>query len=217
MPEKKDEWKPIASYTIDPNKVGSSARCCAITKKGKQCLNKSLRDKFVCGKHLHDGVDKISDVKNSYGEDVLKKPTDPGIRKEIAKERAEERLLKVIEQMRGADDIPPIIFGKHKGEIQCIPLEVDKKGKLQLPDLTYTSEKELAERESIAKEIVEHINDQLKEQIAGVSFVALQRKETRTLKAVLKRLKRNFPKPNVRLTNRIGCIFLEIDDETIQI
>lgn len=81
--------------------------------------------------------------------------------------------------------------------------------KVIMDDLT-----ELIKARRYASKITRKLQPTLREQISDVVKTALSRKPLATLKAVWRKLNK---KHKAKIVNRLGCIFLEIDDETIQI
>ena len=145
---------------------------------------------------------------NGENKEIIRDPAS----KQIQRERAIEAMRDMMDRLSTDRDFDPIIIGKINGEMLAMPLE-SKGGKYTLPDLKIVSEKDFKKKEKIAKKIVKKIHPILQRDIGNVTFVAMLRKPLPQLNRIYKKIKKN----NTKLANRIGCIFLEVEEESIQI
>ena len=132
--------------------------------------------------------------------------------KHIQKEKSIEAIRTMMDRSSTDQDFDPIIIGKINGEMLAMPLE-SKGGKYTLPDIKGVSEKDFKKKEKIARKIVKKIHPILQRDIGNVTFIAMLRKPLSQLKKIYKKI----DKDNSKLTNRVGCIFLEVEEESIQI
>lgn len=227
------EWNPMNKNEKrwkELNEKGPLSNCQECKRYGilysnhrcKDCL--SLRDKKVINDHeslkkMQEGfkpvVMKPIDLVNPTGESAIIENGEH-IKKARLKEKGMEKFMTMLQGMESDTlDMDPIIITKEKGEIMIVPLE-KKLGKYVLPDIDAPDDKLLKKKKRLVAKIVGDIQPTLKKQITNVTEIALMRKDIGLLKRLYLKLKGN-KKP--RLTNRLGCIFLEFDDgdEPIQI
>lgn len=170
-------------------------------------------------------LSKITDI-DKYtpkGIKVLEDPNDPEIKRKLELVKTEEVMMKLLQNFReGRTDIDPlIIYPDEVLGMKARVCERDGEGNIILPsDIKTVTAAEIKAREQVAEDIVSQINPILKDQISSVAYVALVGKPLNLLKKIRSKLitaDNNNRKPKVNIANRIGCVFLEIDDETVQI
>ncbi len=147
---------------------------------------------------------------NPYGVEVIDKPGD----QVVQKERAEEQLLKMLDSVRTGEPFKPIVIARKDNELYIRVLEV-KGGTYVMPDIKAPDARVRRQKEKLSQKITTELATTLKDDISQVTYVALLRKPVDLLREIYRKLKRGNSKP--RLVNRVGCIFLEVDDETVQI
>jgi len=167
---------------------------------------------------------KIKDIPDPKGDVALVNPNDPDVKRWSKKEQALAVATNYLQNMNNipADTPPVIMHHDKKGRIKLTVTKVDPRGRVIIPrSCKVISAKEADESEKLASQITKKIDPALKEHIGRVTFTALVRKPLPTLKKVWKKLNpktgNNGREPNVRLQNRLGCVFLEVDDETMEI
>ena len=86
-----------------------------------------------------------------------------------------------------------------------------------MPDIKPQSKIKLFWKARRVDRILKKINPVLKRDIGDVAKIALMRKSDESLKILENKIKskRHYNKPQLR--NRIGCIFLEFGEDSIQI
>jgi len=151
----------------------------------------------------------LLDIDNPRGEEAIR-PSNLSIQSKVLGEGVIENLVNAFDKISTNQDFVPILLGKVKGQIIAIPLQ-RKKGKYLLPNLSAPTDKEINHKKGLAKKIIELINPVLKRDIGDVAELALLRKDVNKLKILLADLKEG-KKPH--LSNRVGCIFLDVGDET---
>jgi len=130
-----------------------------------------------------------------------------------SRERAMEQMQGIISKLASGEDFPPVVFGKIKGDLKVGVLE-EKNGMYVVPEWKAPSRFQLAMKRRRVKNIVKRIDPILRRDIGDVTEEALMRKSTEQLKELEQKLKKG---KDVKLRNRVGCIFLEVDDQTLQI
>lgn len=161
--------------------------------------------------------DKKEPVAQIFNDSIAPKGEDKEIildpaNKHILKERGIEAVRTMMDRISTDQDFNPIVIGKVDGEMLVMPLE-NKNGKYTLPNLKAVSEKEFKKKEKMARKIVKKIHPVLQRDIGNITFIAMLRKPLPQLKRIYKKINNE----NTKLANRIGCIFLEVEEESIQI
>ena len=123
-------------------------------------------------------------------------------------------LKQMIDSIGRNEDFRPIVFGKNKGEFFVFNLE-EKNGKYIIPKIEANTQEDNEIKEELSKQIMKKIRKTLKRDIQEVTKIALLRKEIKELKDFNDELRKKEFKP--KLTNRVGSIFLDIGNKTIQI
>lgn len=150
-----------------------------------------------------------------YGEAALEPITQGGkVDRKLHIERAMEGFKKLMEDMGSDRDFAPIVIGRNGGDIVFTQLE-EKDGKYVMPVFRAPSRRQLVQKTRMVDEIVRKMRRVLHRDIENVVKTALLRKRDAQIRDLKRRLEKTKSKPQLR--NRIGCIFLEIDDESIQI
>lgn len=166
-------------------------------------------------------MDKISevDIKTPKGECAVV-DNSPLVQSSMHKERAVEGIKRIMDNLSGSADFAPVVFGRVNGEIIATACEI-KDGVFVLPDFSQLpSSAALSWKKRRVNNIMKRIDKILRRDIGQVTEVALMRKSDDQLRAIENALKRKKNKSflsRVSLRNRVGCIFLEVDDETVQI
>lgn len=155
---------------------------------------------------------KICDEAAPLGESAIVQRTEV-IETAMYKEKAIEGIKKALENIASDQDFGPIIFARVNKELVATACEI-KDGVFVLPNLELPSKISLIWKRRRVRSILKSINKVLRRDIGEVTEVALMRKTDDQLKEIQKALKK---KKKVGLKNRIGCIFLEVGDETVQI
>jgi len=141
---------------------------------------------------------------------VLKNPNH----KEVVKEKGMETLVNMMKNLGTDADVPPMIISKQKGQLIILALE-KKDGQYVIPEFKAMTEEEIKAKEKVARKIVKKMDTVIKRDIESVVYTALIRKPKKQLDRILAKFKGK--KEKARLVNRVGCIFLEIEEESIQI
>lgn len=131
-------------------------------------------------------------------------------------ERAAKVMRDMFDKLAAGDDMPLIVLGKDNGKMVIEQLEI-KDGAWQLPELKHISLDDIQEKEKLARKISKQVNPVLKRDIQNVTYVALLRKPLKTLQRLRDKLALGKIRRRTKITNRVGCIFLEVEDETVQI
>lgn len=126
------------------------------------------------------------------------------------KEKSMEILMNMINQINSGGDVTPFIIGVKDGKPMVQELKVEEDGTLVLPKIKMNSRDEVASKSRAVRRILKQIAPILKAEIENVTYVALMRKDTDKLREIMSNLKKK--KSNIKIENRIGCIWLIIDE-----
>ena len=132
-------------------------------------------------------------------------------------EKKKEIAISFMNQLiSGKSDVTPIVIGMKGGSIVFKELNINDDGYIELPeDIKFQTKDELLQKQRVISRIVDEIAPVLHADIESVVYLALMRKDKKRLKKVLEKLQtatKRDEKP--RLTTRLGCIYLEIGNES---
>lgn len=161
---------------------------------------------------MTDVTDPALNLMNPPGDIAAKNPHHSA----VMMENNMENTMQAIEDLR-AGRLPskPCIIGSVNGRMlfREVKITPGKDGIAYIEDY-YPKPDDLKKRKGMAKKIVEKLNPVLKRDIGKVAYIALTRKPLEKLKEIHRELKKG---KKTKLTNRVGCIFLEVGDQTCQI
>ncbi len=153
------------------------------------------------------------DEKTPTGETAVLNPMDPKIEKALHTERAMEGYKKLIDSLTTGSDFSPIVIARVDGEIKATSCDLQN-GVYVLPEFKPPSKLQLFLKKRLVQKIIKTLNPILRRDIGNIVQVALLRKTDIQLKEIQKKMDKGDPP---KLTNRIGCIYLEVGDESTQI
>lgn len=150
-------------------------------------------------------------VHSPNGDDflVLNIPNHPSVQNEILHEQGIELLSTAFNQFAKGEEIEPIVLGSVNGVMVVKRAAKDANGNYTFPTLggTLSASERLRKKEIVAK-IMERITPVLQAQIADVTYIALQRKDIALLEDIESIIEESNSE-NVKLVNRLGCIFVQ--------
>jgi hypothetical protein len=144
------------------------------------------------------------------------------VQKSLAKEQVMESLKVLIDNIGNSDfNLTPIVVGKKNKELFVSKLVLID-GVYTLPDLDKPLVEDLETKRILVANIMKNIDTVLKKEIGEVTETALMRKDVDVLNNLNNKLSikgQGFfhKKKKAHLRNRLGCIFLEVDDLSFQI
>ena len=155
-------------------------------------------------------TDPILNVANPTAEVAAKNPDHPA----VIEERSIETILNNI--LSGNPLENPIVLGTRNGKpfFKEVKIEPGEDGRAYIEDFKPKKD-DLKKRQRMAEKIIEKIQPVLRKDIGTVAYMALTRKPLNHLKNMYREIKKDAK--NVKLSNRVGCIFLEVGDLTTQI
>ena len=162
-------------------------------------------------------IKKIKDVEAPRGEEAISPKISDQVVLEMNDEKLNEKVQGMMDKMMSGADFSPIIIGKQNGKFIISTMEQKSDGTFVMPDIKGISRIQKFWKERRVDRILRKIHPILRRDIGPVTKVALMRKSEDDLKELEKRLRKKSNRRNIRITNRVGCIFLEFDDLTIQI
>ena len=171
-------------------------------KKGKKPIPSAMKEV----------TDPTLNLMNPPGDVAAKNPNHSA----VVQENNMENTMQIFEDLR-AGRLPskPCIIGSVNGKmiLREVKLTPGKNGLGYIEDY-YPKPDDLKKRKRMAEKIVDKLNPVLKRDIGRVAYIALTRKPLEKLKEIHRELKKD---KKTKLTNRVGCIFLEVGDRTCQI
>jgi hypothetical protein len=147
----------------------------------------------------------------------------PGLAPSINSERKSEQAYKMLmELIKNPHSVEGLIVGRDKeGNFQIHKLLKDKQGKWMMPnnldEWKVPSIWDIIRKKRRINKIMVFPNPILKRDIGDVTKTALMRKTDDQLEKLYANLKNKEKRQRTSVRNRIGCIYIETDDESIQI
>lgn len=144
----------------------------------------------------------------------------PLVTKEVNAEQKQQELLNMFQELvKNPRNTAPFIFGTDTdGNLKIAKLEKDKEGSFILPDAkswTAPSRWDLIRKKRKVNKIMKFIDPILRRDISHVASISFMRKSDDVLDRLLAKLKDKKERHHVGLVNRLSCVYVETDDETI--
>lgn len=148
---------------------------------------------------------------------LMENQTDERIIQKVEDEQMIESFKKVFDQLMNNETVEPFIMAKNKDRLLFQKLEHDADGNLIMPAFKPPSKWELIKKKRKVNRIMKFLNPILKRDIEDVVRLALMRKNSDRLERLETKLKQKKSRQRVRVVNRVGCIFVEDDEDSYQL
>lgn len=134
---------------------------------------------------------------------------------ELAAEQSKEAIVSLMNNIMQNKEVDPFIIAINNGKPLIIKCKRAADGTIIIPELKLITDEDLENKSKAVRRIIDRITPVLQADIENVTYMALMRKDSDTLTEVMQQLTNpdpNKPKPQPRLQNRLGCIWLIIGD-----
>lgn len=152
-----------------------------------------------------------------HGIAALTDPISPVVIEQQKDEQTIEVMKALMEKLSNNDlhNFEPVIFGIKDKKIIARKVKLDKDGRPIVENIDFPDKRTLAKKEKLAKQITDDLQKTIDHDMPGVIYTALIRKPLDKLKELRRKIKKQNSPP--RLSQRMGCIWLEVEDDSCQL